>query len=79
MNSDFELVYLSLLTKEGIKPVSLWEKGFDRVTEQRLQAFGLNTRVVARTVLSGAEVRELLFSASASAMRQRRTPRAPRT
>jgi hypothetical protein len=61
---EFELAYLSLLTREGLKPLSRWEKAFDRSAEEQLQALGLKTRVVERSVQSGQRVRELLFSSS---------------
>jgi ribosomal protein L37AE/L43A len=63
-NLEFELAYLSLLTREGLKPLSRWEKGFDGATQESLQALGLKTRVVERSVQSGKRLRELLFSAS---------------
>ena len=61
---DFELVYLALLTKAGLKPLSRWEKGADPDTAGALRALGLKTRVVERSVASGARVRELIFSES---------------
>jgi hypothetical protein len=61
---EFELAYLSCLTKEGIKPLSRWEKDFDRTTEEVLQGLGLKTRAVERSVQSGKRLRELLFSTS---------------
>lgn len=61
---EFELAYLSCLTKEGIKPLSRWEKDFNSVTESVLKELGLRTRAVERTVQSGLRVRELLFSTS---------------
>ena len=63
-NLEFELAYLALLTRAGLKPLSRWEDRFDGRTEQTLQALGLKTRVVERSVRSGRRVRELLFSPS---------------
>ena len=63
-NLEFELAYLSLLTKEGLKPLSRWEKAFDSTTEESLRRLGLKTRVVERSVQSGRRLRELLFSSS---------------
>jgi hypothetical protein len=61
---DFELAYLALLTKAGLKPLSRWEKGADPNTADALRALGLKTRVVERSVASGARVGELIFSES---------------
>ena len=58
----FELAYLAQLTRAGLKPVSRWEKRFDGPTADRLQAWGLQTRVVERALRNGTPVRELLFS-----------------
>jgi hypothetical protein len=63
-NVGFELAYLTLLTKAGLKPLSRWEKDFSQETVDVLQAHGLNTRVVERSVASGKRLRELLFSAT---------------
>ena len=60
----FDLAYLALLTKAGVKPLSRWEKEFHPRTEQLLGARGLRTRIVRRSVRSGKQVRELLFSTS---------------
>lgn len=61
---EFELAYLSLLTAEGIKPLSRWEKPFDSATQGSLGKFGLKTCVVDRTIQAGRTVRELLLSNS---------------
>lgn len=61
---DFELAYLALLTKAGLKPLSRWEKDAEPNTAAALRALGLKTRVVERSVASGARVRELIFSES---------------
>jgi hypothetical protein len=61
----FDLAYLSLLTKAGVKPLSRWEKEFAPGTEEILHSLGLRTRTVRRSVRSGKEVLELLFSRSA--------------
>ena len=63
-NLGFELAYLSLLTKEGLKPLSRWEKNFTPGTEEALRSLGLETRVVERSVQSGKRLRELVFSPS---------------
>lgn len=63
-NLEFELAYLALLTTEGLKPLSRWERDFDRATEEILQGLGLKTRTVERSVRSGRRLRELIFSPS---------------
>ena len=68
-NLEFELAYLSLLTKEGLKPLSRWEKAFDSTTEESLRRLGLKTRVVERSVQSGRRLRELLFSSPSNVRR----------
>jgi len=58
----FELAYLAQLTRAGLKPVSRWEKRFDAPTVDRLQACGLQTRMVQRALRNGSPAPELLFS-----------------
>jgi len=65
---DFELAYLSLLTLEGLKPLSRWEKQFDSATLGSLKRLGLKTRTVDRSVQCGRDVKELLLSTSDSAL-----------
>jgi len=65
---DFELAFLSLLTLEGHKPLSRWEKRFDRATEESLRRLGLKTRVVERSVQNGHRISELLLSSSDAAL-----------
>jgi len=59
---EFELAYLSLLTREKLKPLSRWEKPLGGEAVEALQALGLKTRAVDRTVRTGKPVRELLLS-----------------
>jgi len=63
---EFELAYLALLTRDGLKPLSRWEKPFDRSAEEALHALDLKTRVVKRTVRTGQRTRELLSSGHGS-------------
>lgn len=65
---DFELAYLSLLTLEGLKPLSRWEKQIDGTTLGSLKRLGLKTRIVDRSVQCGRDVKELLLSTSDSAL-----------
>ena len=59
---DFELAYLALLTHEGLKPLSRWEKPLDENGLALLQQTGLLTRQIRRTVRVGGEVIETIFS-----------------
>lgn len=59
---DFELAYLALLTYEGIKPLSRWEKPLDDRGVELLQQMGLFTKQIRRTVKTGKEVFETIFS-----------------
>lgn len=59
---DFELAYLAVLTREGLKPLSRWEKSLTDGDLKLLQRTGLLTRQVRRTVKTGKEVVETIFS-----------------
>jgi len=59
--TDFELAYLALLTCEGLKPLSRWEKPLDEQGLQLLQRMGLLTKQIQRTVKTGKLVSKLLF------------------
>jgi len=59
---DFDLAYLALLTGEGIKPLSRWEKPLDNHALEQLQQMGLLTKQIRRTVQTGKEVIETVFS-----------------
>jgi hypothetical protein len=58
---DFELAYLALLTREGLKPLSRWEKPLDEASLDALQQMNLQTRLVRRTVKTGRSVVEGIF------------------
>ncbi len=58
---DFELAYLALLTCEGIKPLSRWEKQLDDGGLEALREMGLLARQVRRTTGTGREVFETVF------------------
>jgi hypothetical protein len=62
---DFELAYLALLTCEGLKPLSRWEKPLDGHGLGLLQQIGLLTKQIQRTVKTGKEVLENIFGTSA--------------
>ena len=59
---DFELAYLALLTCQGLKPLSRWEKAVESRTLDLLQRMGLRTKQIRRTVKTGKEVIETIFS-----------------
>jgi hypothetical protein len=60
--TDFELAYLVALTHEGLKPLSRWEKKLSKKNLELLQQTGLLTKQVRRTVKTGKEVIETIFS-----------------
>ena len=59
---DFELAYLALLTCEGLKPLSRWEKPLNDHGLELLQQMGLLTKQIRRTVKTGKAVVETIFS-----------------
>ncbi len=61
---DFELAYLALLTREGLKPLSRWEKPLDEDGLELLHRMGLLTARICRTVKTGDEVVEIIFGRS---------------
>lgn len=66
---DIELAYLALLTREGLKPLSRWEKPLDDHGLGLLQGIGLLTKQIRRTVKTGKDVFETIFSVSAGYIR----------
>ncbi len=61
---DSELAYLAVLTCEGVKPLSRWEKPLDSRELGLLQRLGLLTKQIRRTVKTGRVVTETIFSVS---------------
>ena len=59
---DFELAYLVLLTCEGLKPLSRWEKPLDDNQLALLRGAGLLTRQIRRAAQTGGDVIETVFS-----------------
>jgi len=59
---DFELAYLVLLTREGLKPLSRWEKPLAGDGLELLRQTGLLTKQIRRTAKTGKEVVETIFS-----------------
>jgi hypothetical protein len=60
----FELAYLAMLTKAGLKPLSRWEAGINEVQCHCLIEYGLNVRKIRRIARSKLEVFETIFSNS---------------
>ncbi len=58
---DFELAYLALLSREGLKPVSRWEKALDEPALDAFRQIGLLTRPVRRRVRTGKAFTETIF------------------
>ena len=61
---DFELSLLALLTCKSLKPLSRWEKPLTDNEISSLQHIGLLTKKITRTVKTGKEVSETIFSLS---------------
>ena len=61
---DEQLAYLALLTYEGIKPLSRWEKPLNEEGLNLLKNTGLLVKQMHRTVKTGREVIETIFSRS---------------
>jgi len=66
---DTELAYLALLTCEGVKPLSRWEKPLDGRGLGLLQRLGLLTKQIRRTVKTSRVVTETIFSISPAYIR----------
>ena len=65
---DFELAYLALLTYEGLKPLSRWEKPLDEKGLEILRRLGLKTKQIRRKVKTGEDVIETIFSRSSTCL-----------
>lgn len=59
---DFELAYLALLTHEGLKPLSRWEKPLDEKELELLRGMDLLTKQVQRRIQTGDDITETIFS-----------------
>ncbi|MHC4740562.1 MAG: hypothetical protein ACYS8Z_01545 [Planctomycetota bacterium] len=59
---DWELAYLAALTARGVKPLSRWEKPLDDDVPGQLGQLGLLTERIRRTVKTGKEIIETVFS-----------------
>lgn len=60
--AERELVYLALLTREGLKPLSRWERPLDPHGREGLETLGLRARAVGRRLASGRRLAEWVFS-----------------
>ena len=61
---DFELAYLALLTHEGLKPLSRWEKSLEDDVIQLLREMNLQAKRITRATKDGSIVTENIFSMS---------------
>ncbi len=61
---DFQFIYLSLLTKERIKPLSRWEIKITSKELQLLKYLGLKTKIIPRKLTNGKTIYETIFSKS---------------
>jgi hypothetical protein len=59
---DFELAYLAVLTCKGLKPLSRCEKKLAEEDLELLRQLGLLTKQIERTVKTGRQVIETIFS-----------------
>ncbi|MDZ7374579.1 MAG: hypothetical protein ONB23_11505 [candidate division KSB1 bacterium] len=59
---EVEFVYLSVLTRRGLKPLSRWESAFGQPEQAWLEEMGLRWRQVERPLLAGGRKRELVFA-----------------
>jgi hypothetical protein len=68
-NIEFDLLYLGLLTREQVKPLSRWEGEFRRTEIKALKSLGLKTKTVERYLASGRIFQELIFGEDAEMIR----------
>jgi hypothetical protein len=61
---DFELAYLAMLSRDGLKPLSRWEKPLGDDGLELLRQTGLLVKQIRRTVETGSDVVETVFSLS---------------
>lgn len=61
-NVEFDLLYLGLLTKERVKPLSRWEGEFGRDEIKTLKSMGLKNRTIKRRLQTNRICEELIFS-----------------
>jgi hypothetical protein len=61
---EFDLSYLIMLTSEGLKPSSRWEKAVPQGLEQAIEEQSLQTAYVRRKLQNGNTTTELIFSPS---------------
>lgn len=61
---DFQFIYLSLLTRERIKPLSRWEIKITSKELRLLKHFGLKAEIIPRKLMNGKTIYETIFSKS---------------
>lgn len=62
---DLELAYLAILTREGLKPLSRWEKPLTGTELDVLNHLGLQTRSIRRRIRTGNGFIETIFAKTA--------------
>jgi hypothetical protein len=70
LSCDEEFHYLALLTAEGIKPLSRWERGLDNDQLYSLKRLGLQVSTLARSTEWGRVVTHTIFSRQQSKLEQ---------
>lgn len=64
----FELAYLALLTRHGVKRLSRWEQCLSPEHADLISSMGLHVRPVTRRTLFGRKVKETVFAARKAAV-----------
>jgi hypothetical protein len=59
---DIDLAYLTLLTREGLKPLSRWEKPLEESAQEALRRLGLCVERIPRRLRSGKRFEETIFA-----------------
>ena len=59
---DFELAYLILLTRHGLKPLSRWEGALSANLQDAIRSEDLTVETVARRTRLGLKTRETVFA-----------------
>jgi len=63
----FELAYLAMLTRRGVKRLSRWERSLSPEHTDLIRSMGLHVRPVTRRTLFGRKVSETVFAAREAA------------
>ena len=63
---DFELAYLAMLTREGLKPLSRWQEPLDESAWNALKNMDLSVERIERKLRSGKRFEEKIFGRTAA-------------